>query len=125
MRHYVISLLVLLPALMLLSLIQPFITGFVERPIGPEYVSLPTDAGDAARGEALYRSRCYGCHVPEAKVGPAHNTIDFKVRYADAEVVALVVRAGRPPMPAFTEQMLSDQELADIIAYLESLQPSK
>jgi xanthine dehydrogenase accessory factor len=31
------------------------------------------------------------------------------------------VRAGRQPMPAFTEQMLSDQQLTDIIAYFRSL----
>jgi xanthine dehydrogenase accessory factor len=31
------------------------------------------------------------------------------------------VRAGRQPMPAFTEQMLSDQQLTDIIAYIRSL----
>lgn len=47
--------------------------------------------------------------------------MDFKVQYADDETLAFVVRAGRQPMPAFTEQMLSDQQLTDIIAYLRSL----
>jgi mono/diheme cytochrome c family protein len=28
-------------------------------------------------------------------------------------------------MPAYSEQMLSDQELADILAYLRSLPPAK
>jgi len=49
------------------------------------------------------------------------NTADFKGQYADDETLAFVVRAGRQPMPAFSEQMLSDKELADIIAYLQSL----
>ena len=121
MRFYVISILVCIPLLALLSLVWPLVTGVVEKPIGPEFIAQETGFGDAARGEALYRSRCYGCHVPEAHIGPTHNTVDFKVRYADAEAIAVVVRAGRQPMPAFTEQMLSDQELADIIAYLQSL----
>jgi mono/diheme cytochrome c family protein len=123
MRFYVISTLVFIPLLALLSLVRPLVTGVVEKPIGPEIIVRETGFGDAARGEALYSSRCYGCHVPEANVGPAHNSVDFKVRYADDEAIAIVVRAGRQPMPAFTEQMLSDQELADIIAYLQSLPP--
>lgn len=121
MRFYVISFLVFIPLLALLSLAWPLVNDAVEKPIGPEFVAQETGSGDAARGEVLYRSRCYGCHVPEARIGPTHNSIDFKVRYADAEAIAIVVRAGRQPMPAFTEQMLSDQELADIIAYLQSL----
>jgi mono/diheme cytochrome c family protein len=121
MRFYIISALVLAPLLALLSLIQPLIAGAVEKPIGPEFAVPETGTGDVTRGEALYRSKCYGCHVPEANVGPAQNTVDFKVQYADDETLAFVVRAGRQPMPAFNEDMLSDQELADIIAYIRSL----
>lgn len=121
MRFYIISALVLVPLLALLSLIQPLVTGTVEKPLGPEFTAPESGFGDATRGEALYRSKCYGCHAPEANVGPAENAMDFKVRYADDETLAAVVRAGRQPMPAFTEDMLDDQELADIIAYLHSL----
>lgn len=121
MRFYVISVLVLIPLLSLLNLIQPFVTGFVEKPIGPEFIEPQLGPGDPARGEALYRSKCYGCHTAEAGVGPAQNTADFKVRYADDETIVFVVRAGRQPMPAFSEQMLDEQQLADIIAYLRSL----
>ena len=121
MRFYIISALVLIPLMALLSLIQPLVVGAAEKPIGPEFVAPATGFGDAARGEALYRSKCYGCHAPEAKVGPAQNTADFKVQYADDETLAFVVRAGRQPMPAFNDDMLSDQELADIIAYIRSL----
>ncbi len=120
MRFYIISALVFIPLLALISLAQPFITGFVERPIGPEFAETQSGPGDPTRGEALYRSKCYGCHVPEAKVGPAQDTLDFKVRYADSDTIASLIRAGRQPMPAFTEQMLSEQELADIIAYIQS-----
>ncbi|MCZ7573578.1 MAG: cytochrome c [Ardenticatenaceae bacterium] len=121
MRFSIISALVLVPLAALLSLLPPLVAGAVEKPIGPEFVAPQTGVADATRGEALYRSKCYGCHVSEANVGPAHNSVDFKVRYADEETIAVVVRAGRQPMPAFTEQMLSDQELADVIAYIRSL----
>ncbi|MBI3177951.1 MAG: cytochrome c, partial [Chloroflexi bacterium] len=104
-----------------LSLIQPLVFGRAEKPLGPEFTVSQSGFGDAERGEALYRSKCYGCHAPEAKVGPAQNTVDFKIQYADDETLAFVVRAGRQPMPAFTEQMLNDQELADITAFVRSL----
>lgn len=121
MRFYIISTLVLIPLLVLLSLIRPFVTGVVEKPIGPAFTVPQSGPGDPARGEALYRSKCYGCHAPEAKIGPAQNSVDFKVQYADDEAMAFAVRAGRQPMPAFNEDMLSEQELADIIAYIRSL----
>lgn len=121
MRFYIISALVLVPLVALLSLLPPLVAGAVEKPIGPEFIVPPSGPGDPARGEALYRSKCYGCHVAEANVGPPHNSVDFKVRYADEETIAVVVRAGRQPMPAFTEQMLSQQELADLIAYIRAL----
>lgn len=107
------------------STIQPFITGFVERPIGPENTPPPAGPGDAARGEALYLSKCAGCHAPQANFGPLLNTADFQTRYADDADLAFVIRSGREPMPAFTVERLDDQELADIIAYLRSLSPQK
>lgn len=121
MRYTVISVLVLIPLLALLSLLRPLIAGAAERPIGPAFAAPQVGIGDAAQGAALYRSKCYGCHAPEAKVGPAHNSPEFKARYVDDEALTVVVRAGRPPMPAFSEDMLREQELADIIAYIRAM----
>lgn len=125
MRFYVISLLVLLPALMLLSLLQPFVVGFVEKPIGPEAAVAQPVVGNAMRGEALFLSKCAGCHLPEARFGPPLNTADFQARYAEDADLAFAIRSGREPMPAFTRERLSDQKLADLIAYLRSLSPEK
>ncbi|MBI4769305.1 MAG: cytochrome c [Chloroflexi bacterium] len=121
MRFYIISAIVLIPLLALLSLLAPLVTGAAERPIGPAAAATASGPGDAARGEALYRSKCYGCHAPEAGVGPGYDTADFQLTYASDETIAAVVRAGRSPMPAFTEEMLSERELLDLLAYLRSL----
>jgi mono/diheme cytochrome c family protein len=123
MRFYIIGLLVGVTLFALLSLALPLFRGVPEKPIGPEVVEVRWQGSDPIRGEALYRSKCYGCHAPEAGIGPAHNTVDFSLRYASDEAIAQVVRAGRQPMPAFNETMLNEQELADIIAYLRSLNP--
>ena len=121
MRFFIIAVIVLIPLLSLLSLLQPLLASPVEHPIGPAFTMPETDTADAARGQGLYQSKCYGCHVPAAKLGPAPDSADFTVRYADDEAIFTTVRAGRQPMPAFTDEMLSDQEIADIIAYIRSL----
>ena len=124
MRFYVIALLVAGAALALLSLGVPLAIGQPEKPIGPVVTQPALQPGDAARGEALYRSKCYGCHTPTAEIGPAHNTAGFFARYPTDESIAAVIRAGRSPMPAFTETMLNEQALTDILAYIRSLQPA-
>ncbi len=121
MRYYVISALVLVPLLMLLSMIVPLVVKPAEKPIGPEATIIQSSAGDPTRGETLYRSKCYGCHTPQANLGPDFASADFKTRYADDAALIAILRAGRAPMPAFTEQMLDEQDLADIIAYLRTL----
>ncbi len=121
MRFYVISVLVLIPLVALLSLIQPLMSGVPQKPFVETRPAAAVTAGDATRGAALYASRCYGCHNPDAKLGPSQSTADFKARYADNATLAAVVRAGRQPMPAFTPAILSDQDLADIIAYIRTI----
>jgi len=120
MRYYVISVLVFVPMLMLLSMIVPLMTKPAEKTIGPQVNAQPI-VSDPQRGEALYRSKCYGCHTPQASLGPDFTSADFTTRYADDAALIDLIRAGRAPMPAFTDQMLNDQELADIIAYLRTM----
>ena len=123
MRFVIITIALLVPLALLIGLGWSLAVGAAERPIGPSALNAVTlDVGTPERGEALYRSKCFGCHVPEARVGPSHASADFKVRYAEDETIMAVVRGGRAPMPAFSDDMLSDQDLADIIAYVRTLQ---
>lgn len=85
-----------------------------------------TSAGDAANGETLYASVCTYCH------GPAGNAINF----SDLEEPEFLghlaadnpwefihkVRFGQPgwPMPSAINNGWSDQEVADVLAYVES-----
>ncbi len=121
MRFVIIALITIIPLALLGSLGWSLAVGMTERPIGPGLSAAQLGAGDTARGAELYRSKCFGCHTPEARLGPSHTAADFKVRYADDVALATAVRGGRPPMPAFSKEMLSDQALADIIAYIRSL----
>lgn len=39
-------------------------------------LAAPASAGDPARGEQIYGSRCIGCHSPDAnRVGPLHRGV--------------------------------------------------
>lgn len=72
--------------------------------------------GDATSGETLYADNCAGCHgaAGEGGSGPA---IAGNPE-GDAET-AEVVQNGEEEMPAFPD--LSDQDISDILAYLETL----
>jgi mono/diheme cytochrome c family protein len=76
-------------------------------------------AGDPAQGQALYAAKtCSACHGAGAEgvVGPklAGTALTF-------EQILMQVRAGKAPMPAFPPDQVSDQEVAHILAWLQSL----
>lgn len=67
---------------------------------------------------------CFECHgrVGEGGAfnGPAPALAGIFSRRSSLEVIA-AVRKGPNDMPAYTEKVLSNQDLGDIIAYLRSL----
>lgn len=77
-------------------------------------------AQDAANGKKIFlRDGCYECHgyngqgtVQGARLAPPVLNADGMIRY---------VRKPAGSMPAFTDKVLSDQEVRDIYAYLKSL----
>jgi mono/diheme cytochrome c family protein len=83
-----------------------------------------TPAGDAANGKKLFlRDGCYECHGYAGQGGAAG------ARIADiglnAKGLIAYVRAPAGQMPAYKEQVISDQELTDVWAYLQSLPKAK
>jgi mono/diheme cytochrome c family protein len=81
--------------------------------------AVPTAEPDPAVGAQLWQEKpCIGCHgaMAQGGIGPtlAGTSLDF-------EEVLLRVRTGKAPMPAFTEQEVTDMELRNIYAWLESL----
>lgn len=76
-------------------------------------------AGNAEKGKALYHKvGCYQCHNNEAQGGAAGprlgpNPVPF------ARFIAYV-RAPTGEMPPYTVKVMSEQELADVYAFLEA-----
>ena len=78
-------------------------------------------APDPDVGEQLWQEKpCIGCHGAQAEgnIGPrlAGTILEF-------DEVLLRVRAGKAPMPAFSEEEVSDLELQHIYAWFKSMAP--
>lgn len=81
--------------------------------------------GDAAHGAELYAQNCAACHgaTGEGRIGAKLN--DVFVSMSPEEQLTEIISDGRPGtfMPAWSEAKggpLTDQDIQDIIAYIES-----
>jgi len=107
-------------AVMVISLTAHAGTG--QAPSAPSQPSQPSaaaPAGDAEKGKTLFvKHGCYLCHNYEGHGGAAGarlapNPLPFRgfVNY---------VRSPRGDMPPYTAKVMSEQDLADVHAYLRS-----
>jgi len=85
--------------------------------------------GDAVKGKDTFSSNCDVCHntdSDETKVGPGlkglfkRTNLNNKKKVTDANVMDLISKGSPAGMPGF-EDVLSDQERADVLAYLKTL----
>ncbi|HLJ14180.1 MAG TPA: c-type cytochrome [Bryobacteraceae bacterium] len=92
-----------------------------------QYMFGDDKAGDAAKGKELFE-QCAVCHnvdTDEKKMGPSLKGLFKRDKLKNGkkvteENVKAQINAGGNGMPAY-EDMLSDQEKNDIIAYLKTL----
>ncbi len=97
----------------------------------PSEISIPSGTllqGKAEEGEVLFTSKCASCHYADkedAKHGPGlknilkKDTLPSSSRPATVENISLQLRKPYRVMPSFTS--FSEQELADLLAYLKTL----
>lgn len=89
---------------------------------GPRTLPAVALTGDVARGKATFIADCAACHGAAARgdsVG--YGWVAPSLGAATPMQIAEAVRYGPAVMPRFNEAALSDAQLADIVAYLESL----
>jgi formate dehydrogenase gamma subunit len=85
-------------------------------------LSVSADAGIAAQGAALWPDlTCQTCHGTNAQGGPGSRDVALAGTLLPFEDFAAAVRRGPADMPAFSQNVLSDQNLADLYAWLASL----
>ncbi|MEC9029515.1 MAG: c-type cytochrome [Cyanobacteriota bacterium] len=83
------------------------------------YVNATLDLeGSLEQGGRLFRINCAGCHGITAQGNLGPNLLDVSERRNDAQLIRQVVSGNTPPMPRF---QLEPQEMADLLAFLNSL----
>ena len=113
---------VLLAALFVASITLGLSAQGTPPPSQPPRAAAP--AGDVKAGQALYtKMTCYYCHGTAGQGGIAGARIAVVQRSADAFI--RYVRRPVGNMPAYTDRILSDQQLTDIYAFLRSLPTAK
>jgi len=73
-------------------------------------------------GEALFRSICQGCHMPDAKGAEgagAYPALAGNIKLKAALYPVAVVISGRKAMPAFGDA-LSDSQIAMVVNYVRT-----
>ena len=90
----------------------------------PAAAPAQSSAGNAENGKQLFmKNTCYYCHGTAGQGGAAGARIAAIGR--NAQSFTRYVRKPSGQMPAYSETILSDQELIDIFAYVRSLAPAK
>jgi len=80
----------------------------------------PADAASVERGKALYGVNCQFCHGADTRggdSGPSLLRSSIVLDDEHGELMAPIVRSGRPGMPKFT---LTDDQIADIANFVHT-----
>ena len=77
--------------------------------------------GDATAGATVYSANCTGCHGADGLGDTAPALADIAAEFDDAQLAEIVVNGTDEGMPAFPQ--LSEQEVADVVAYLRTFAP--
>ncbi len=86
-------------------------------------VSAFAQQGDAKRGEKMFKDySCYACHGFSGQNGPGKRLVPMKM--ATVAFTAYVRSPGSNQMPSYSAKVLSDQQMADIWAYIKTLPDS-
>jgi len=100
--------------------------GVLDTATGPSYAA--KSAGDAQRGEVAYETYCESCHGPGGKGGHKGSPItdDSFLALVSDQGLRTIVITGRPELGApdwrgnVPGKPMSDQEVADVVAWLAS-----
>jgi len=104
----------------LLFLLSLSFCGTARRGV-PMFAPLSTEEPAVAKGEAIFMSYCHKCHPGgTAGLGPAINN-----KPLPGFLIRFQVRRGLGVMPAFKEEVISDDELDNLVAYLKTLRKAK
>ena len=98
-------------------------TFFVLLPLLAAAALAQTKTGDAGNGKRIFmRNGCYQCHGTVGQGGLA----GVRLAQTKLTLAGFTAYVRNPPpgsMPPFRAKVMSDQELADVYAYVQSVPP--
>lgn len=102
---------------------QADILAYVEQDLGLEgRVEVP-EPGSAGRGLELYARNCASCHGATGAGGVAGaGAYTPRINELEPQTIAQAIRIGPFQMPAFDSSQISDDEVGDIAAFLETVE---
>jgi mono/diheme cytochrome c family protein len=83
-------------------------------------IAVPTPGADAVHGRAVYTASCAACHGATAQGGFGPSLRGEKTRKDTAAAIAWIENP-QPPMPKLYPSALSEKDVDDVAAYVESL----
>jgi mono/diheme cytochrome c family protein len=106
------------PTILLATLITVLLAGCTTpREREPIAKSLQLDSPKLARGEKAFMHYCDKCHPRgDAGLGPG-----IRNKPLPGVMIKLQVRTGLGAMPSFSDELLPDDQLDDIVAYIKEL----
>jgi ubiquinol-cytochrome c reductase cytochrome c subunit len=90
-------------------------------PGGLPIPAVQTQGADVARGGQVYRLQCAACHSWSATGGALYQREAPSLHSATPTQVAEAVRTGPGQMPAFGTSAIAQDQLDDVVAYVEYL----
>jgi mono/diheme cytochrome c family protein len=79
-------------------------------------------AGDAANGKRLYLATCFACHGRSGQGGAMNGPAPVLAKTAmPFDGFKAQLRQPISDMPAYSEAVMSDKQIADIYAFLQTL----
>lgn len=89
---------------------------------GPDVPVVDVAAADVSTGGELFQSNCASCHAWSGRGGVLTNGQEAtSLEQSSPTQVVEAMRTGLGTMPGFSEDAISDEEAADIAAYVEYL----
>jgi mono/diheme cytochrome c family protein len=78
-------------------------------------------AGDAAHGKQIFSQNCSSCHGATGTEGGVGPSLKGEKARKDTAAAIAWIKNPKPPMPKLYPSPLSDRDVADVAAYVESL----
>jgi mono/diheme cytochrome c family protein len=77
--------------------------------------------GDAKHGSAIFSQNCSSCHGAAGVGGNIGPTLKGEKSRKDLAAAIVWIKNPKPPMPKLYPSPLSESDVADVAAYVESL----